>query len=226
MRIAEFFPGIQGEGLYQNECMTFVRAAGCNLLPGCSWCDTTYAQDPNKGKELSVQEVVKEISKLSPHYKSWVCITGGEPLWQEQELYELVKELKKGSYRITIETNGSIKPPRWYTLVDSWSADIKTPSSRVCGVSSETWFNTRIFDQIKFVVMDSKDLEFTKEVLSRHRTDSPVVLISPVWNGIESKKGLLISQDWLREVWQFVIEHRLRLSIQQHKVVWGSKKGV
>lgn len=220
LAINEVFYSLQGEGLYQNEPTVFVRLAGCNLLLSkcCTFCDTPYAQDLGSGQEMSIEEVVKEVSRLQPFYKAWVCITGGEPLWQEQELEKLVRELKTGPYRITIETNGSIRPPRWYTLVDSWSADIKCPSSGVCGVSSEAWFNTRGTDQIKFVVANEEDLRFIEEVLSRHKTDNPVVLVSPVWGS---------SQEFLQKVWNFILEHKLRLSIQQHKVVFGEvKRGV
>lgn len=214
------FYSLQGEGLYQNEPTVFIRLAGCNLLLSkcCTFCDTPYAQNLDSGEEMGIEEIVREVSKLQSFYKTWVCITGGEPLWQEQELEKLVRELKKGSYRVTVETNGSIKPPRWYTLIDSWSADIKCPSSGVCGVSSEAWFSTRPTDQVKFVVSDLEDLGFTEEVLSRHKTDSPVILVSPVWSS---------SQEFLQEVWQFILDHRLRLSIQQHKIVFGEvKRGV
>jgi len=167
---------------------------------------------------MSVEGIVKEVSRLGGYYKDWVCITGGEPLWQEQELVQLVKELKKGSYRITIETNGSIKPPRWYTLIDSWNADIKCPSSEVCGISNEAWFNTRFCDQVKFVVANQEDLRFTREVIDRHPVSNPVVLVSPVWRS---------TQKFLQEVWQFVLDSRLRLSIQQHKIVFpADKRGV
>ena len=208
--------------------MVFIRLQGCNLISSCSYCDTVYAQNSNLGKEMSVEEVVSEVSKLLPYYRSWVCITGGEPLWQEPQLYELVIELKKGGYRTTIETNGSIKPPRWYTLVDSWNADIKCPSSGVCGVSKETWFNTRASDQIKFVVGTQEDLDFTREVLSRHRTDSPTIIVSPVIQ-LRNKlpdNDIIWNQEWLQEVVEFAKEMRIHYSLQIHKVLYGNKRGV
>lgn len=230
MRISEdgVFLSLQGEGVYTGVPTVFIRLAGCNLVPHCNYCDTLYSQDPSSGEELSVGEVVKRVSKLASWYKQWVCITGGEPLWQEEELGGLVSELKKGGYQVTVETNGSFKPPRWYTKVDSWNADIKCPSSGVCGVSKEDWFKTRFCDQIKFVVEIQEDLNFTKEMLERHKADSPTILVSPmlpVLDG-EDKEVFVANRRFLQEVWNFCIENRVRWSFQNHKIVFGNRKGV
>jgi 7-carboxy-7-deazaguanine synthase len=179
---------------------------------------------------MSVEDVLKEVSKLSPYRKSWVCITGGEPLWQEQELEQLVRKLKAGGYSVTIETNGSFKPPRWYTLVDSWNADIKCPSSQVCGVSNEVWFRTRQCDQIKFVVGTEEDLEFTKNMLDKHRADSPTILVSPVTKTLHGTDlpddPVGWDREWLQRVVEFCLDQRVHFSLQWHKVVYGNKKGV
>jgi len=244
MKINNISLSLQGEGVYTGEPTIFVRLQGCNLVPHCTFCDTTYSQDPNKGEDVSVGEVVRRVSELAPWYNQWVCITGGEPLWQSEELEELVSKLKEGMFLVTVETNGSFKPPRWYTKVSSWSADIKCPSSGVCGASKEDWFGTRPCDQIKFVVGDYKDLEFTREVLRRHPTYSPTILISPMlpveevkvfihertmgdgetWE--ELRDVFVVARPFLQEVWNYCIENRVRWSFQNHKIVWGNKKGV
>lgn len=212
--------------------MVFVRVQGCNLIPApCQWCDTKYAQDSENGKEMSIKEIVEEVIRLSPYYKSWVCITGGEPLWYNEALKELVQELKKGGYRIEIETNGSFRVPGWYTLVDSWVADMKCPSSGVCGVSKEEWFKTRLTDCVKFVVGTKEDLAFTKEILSRHKSDNPTVLVSPMTNpllGVDIGEDDTVGWDrrWLQEVVEFCKENRVGFSLQIQKIIWGNKKGV
>ena len=230
MKISEIFYSIQGEGVYQGVPMVFIRTAGCNLLTHCSYCDTSYAWNPKDGKDILVEDMVKEVIKTSPYRKSWVCITGGEPLWQLDELEELVRKLKMGNFQITIETNGSFEPPRWYTLVDSWNSDIKCPSSGVCGVSKEGWFKTRFKDQIKFVVGTDEDLEFTKKMIHKHRADSPQVLVSPVAGLLINKKEGKIEEywnrEWLKDVAEFCKEERVRYSLQIHKILWGNKRGV
>ena len=232
IRVKEIFYSIQGEGVYQGISTVFIRLAGCNLaqITPCQYCDTSYAWNPEDGVDMKIGDIVGEVSKLSPYYSSWVCITGGEPLWQEEELEQLVRELKKGGYKTTIETNGSFRVPRWYTLVDSWNADIKCPSSGVCGVSKEEWFRTRISDQVKFVVGNKEDLEFAGKLIQKHKIDSPIILISPITGFLIDKKKKTIEEywrrDWLQECVEFCKENRCHFSLQWQKVIWGDQKGV
>jgi 7-carboxy-7-deazaguanine synthase len=179
---------------------------------------------------MSVEEVVDKVQKFAPHYKDWVCITGGEPMFQLDSLHELVKTLKKYGYRVTVETNGSIKKPYWWTLVDSWNFDIKCPSSGVCGISLEDWFETRGCDQAKFVVGTREDLDFARKVIMKHMVHPPVVLVSPVSGILVNKEEGTLEEywfkPWLQEVAEFCLTERVRLSLQIHKVIWGNKKGV
>jgi len=228
MRVNEIFLSLQGEGVYSGLPMIFIRLAGCNLLQHCLYCDTAYSQSAEGGKEISVEDILLKVSSLLPFYKSWVCITGGEPLWQKDELEALVRLLKRGGYCIEIETNGSFLVPRWYTLVDSWNADIKCPSSGVCGVSKKDWWNTRSQDQIKFVVSTHEDLEFAKAEIEKNIAKSPQVLISPILQTKvrDQRETFMVNREFLREAWNFCVENRVRWSFQQHKIVWGNKKGV
>jgi len=221
VKVHEIYYGVQGEGVHQGVPSVFVRLAGCNLLNKCSWCDTSYAQDPDSGQEMSVEDIVAEVSRLSPYYQSWVCITGGEPLFQWDGFHELVGGLRNGGYRIEVETNGSLPMPRQWTLVDSWVVDIKCPSSGVCGVSNEDWFKARIFDQIKFVVGNREDLDFARGMIEKHRAKNPVMLVSPVLPRDEA-----VDANWMEEVVEFCKEMRVRFSLQWHKVVYGSRRGV
>jgi len=200
--------------------MAFVRLQGCNLLPPCSWCDTRYAVGEG-GSEVSVDGIVERVSNLHGGYqRRWVCITGGEPLMQEG-LKDLAMGLKDEGYLLEVETNGSFPPPKWYALVDCWVSDVKCPSSGVCGVSLwREWFGMRRVDCVKFVVGSEEDLEFVSRLLEE-RACIPQVLVSPVCGADGSW-----NQAWLRRVWQFCIDRKLRFSLQVHKVVWGLKKGV
>jgi len=224
------FYSIQGEGVYQGIPTTFIRLQGCNLLTHCSYCDTVYAQDGSKGTIVEVNEVLNLCTKVEGRtYKHWVCITGGEPLFQLEALHELVKGLKRYGFKVEIETNGTIPKPYWWTLVDCWVVDIKCPSSGVCGSSLQEWFDSRIDDQIKFVVGSKKDLEFARAMILKNIAMNPVVLVSPV---IEVGRGNLSdacinwNNEWLQEVVEFCKELKVRFSLQIHKVVYGNKKGV
>jgi len=211
--------------------MVFIRAQGCDIIPHCLYCDTPESQNGNKGRDMDRLSIVDEVGKLSGYQRySWVCITGGEPLWQLDELEELVRLLKAESYKVTIETNGSLPIPEWYGLVDSWSADIKCPSSGVAGVSKEDWFKTRQCDQVKFVISDTDDLEFASKVIKRHWADPPTVLVSPaslfLIDKTQSKIEEFWTKEWLQEVAEFCKREKVRFSLQIQKVIWGNKRGV
>lgn len=96
MRIVEIFKSIQGEGNNFGKQVIFIRLGNCNLK--CPWCDTDW----KKYKELTIQEIIKEISKYNCKN---VIITGGEPTISD--LTPLLKELKNRGYWIAIETNGT-----------------------------------------------------------------------------------------------------------------------
>lgn len=216
MRVVEQFDSIQGEGVHAGIIMSFIRLQGCNLR--CAWCDTKYAYEG--GHEISV-------SDINPHRK-WVCITGGEPLLQQDELAGLILKLKHRGKQIEIETNGSITPPDWafvellwvedvLMMVNSWVIDIKlsstgNPSSPA---TIQEWANDiRPSDQIKFVVMNHKDLdeaEYWMQSLPLTNT-----IISPV---------MPCSQAFLQEVAEFCISRDARFSMQLQKIIWGNRRG-
>lgn len=221
LSISEIFYSLQGEGVYSGLPTVFIRFQGCNLMPRCSYCDTVYAQDGSEGTLMDIEEVLEKVQTYSPHYKSWICITGGEPLFQLDALCELVKRLKSYGYSVEVETNGSIRKPIWWTRVDSWVADIKCPSSGVCGVSLiDDWFNTRSTDQVKFVVGTKEDLDFTRKEIYKNVAKNPVVLVGPVMT------RQLHEREWLQEVAEFCKEEKVRYNLQLHRIIYGNKKGV
>jgi organic radical activating enzyme len=101
LEIKEIFWSFQGEGLRIGVPSIFVRLSRCSLQ--CANCDTKGAWD--KGEVRSIDELISEIVKYKTQYpQSQVVITGGEPL--EQDLTQLVMDLKKRNYFTSIETNG------------------------------------------------------------------------------------------------------------------------
>lgn len=214
--LSEIFLSLQGEGHYVGEPTVFVRLAGCNLLTHCSYCDTSYAQDPNSGTWKDIDSVVRDVLSLLPSKKSWICITGGEPLAQPVALEELIKEFRGEGLKIEIETNGTLHKPKWWTLANSWVADIKCPSS---GVSSkiDTWFDSRPSDQVKFVVGGKEDLLFAERIIDAKKTSNVSVLLSPIFP---------TDDEFLKACWFFCERKGVRLSLQIHKLIWGNKRGV
>lgn len=208
MIINEIFYSIQGEGKYTGLPTVFIRTTGCNLR--CSFCDTKYAYE--EGEKLTVNQIKHKIEK----YKCKnICITGGEPLIQE-EIPDLIKELVRKKYFITIETNGSIDiKPLINNKQIMISLDIKCPSSKM----NEKMILKNIMllekkDQLKFIINDKKDYEYAKKITNEYKPSS-MVFFQQAWGSNIEKLVKWILKDNLN----------VRLGLQMHKVIWGETKG-
>lgn len=231
--INEVFYGLQGEGTYVGEPTAFIRLQGCNLEPGCTWCDTRYASKSG-GDNYAPDYILQQIEQYNCR---WVCITGGEPL-MHLGLVHLVEALRQASYSIEVETNGTYRPPDWYNKVNSWVVDIKCPSSGVNGQSRwDVWSKLRRpfgHDQLKFVVSTEEDLSYVKRTLE-DCTPVPEVFVSPVirecyWRD-DNQLCLPVVEfwdvPWAQRVVEFCKTQGLRMSLQQHKLLYGvHKRGV
>ena len=145
--------------------------AGCNL--NCSWCDTPYAREG--GKEVPAGDIFQAVEFSSC---GRVCITGGEPLLQRDEVGVLAKKLDGAGYRVEIETNGTIdfSPLQAHASI---CMDVKCPSS---GEASDLPLLSRITgrDAVKFVVDRTGDLDYARDVIASHPIQGEY-LISPVF---------------------------------------------
>lgn len=220
MIISEIFMSLQGEGIYTGIPMVFVRLQGCNIK--CSYCDTVYARSRQGGSVMEVREVVESIddfvgreTKPNLSHINWVCITGGEPLLQGEEVGELVGILRKKGYWVEIETNGTIPPPVWYLEVSSWVVDCKVERSEVLEFG---WFRAlRFQDQVKFVINGYKDTEINRVLDTINNFSRPHILISPILKpGVYINTGILNMFAKLVEV---CVANNLRLSPQLHKLI-------
>jgi len=102
LKIHEIFWSFQGEGVRMGYPAIFIRLAGCQLQ--CPECDTSASW--SQGTWMDIQAIVSQVETYRLHYpQSQVTLTGGEPL--EQDLTELVTQLKCKDFFLTIETNGT-----------------------------------------------------------------------------------------------------------------------
>ena len=210
LRITEIFYSLQGEARTVGCPTVFVRLTGCPLR--CGYCDTAYAF--NGGKLISVSEVLDTVSSFGAHY---VCVTGGEPLAQPGAI-PLCKALCDAGYEVSLETSGSID----ISNVDSRVVkvmDLKTPGS--LELDKNLYSNIKHLtknDQVKFVICDRIDYEWSKEQLEIHDLAEQVsdVLFSPSFEQIEA-----------RQLAEWVLEDRLpvRFQLQQHKLLWADAPG-
>jgi 7-carboxy-7-deazaguanine synthase len=108
LSVHSIFFTIQGEGPFAGHPAVFIRLAGCNLQ--CSGCDTEYTE----GRQIMpIDHIVTAVYTAwnSGHRKfhPLVVITGGEPF--RQNVTGLANFLMNASFKVQIETNGTLAPP-------------------------------------------------------------------------------------------------------------------
>tara|TARA_B100000941_G_scaffold56537_1_gene36836 strand:- start:8415 stop:9056 length:642 start_codon:yes stop_codon:yes gene_type:complete len=211
LKINEIYFSVQGESSFSGLPCIFIRLTYCNLR--CTYCDSEYSF--YDGEKMKIDEILKEIKKYSCNL---VEVTGGEPLLQKN-CVNLLNELIKNNYDVLLETSGSLSisdvPNKVINIID-----FKCPSSKMD--SKNMWDNINYLkknDEIKFVVGDRIDYEWTKQKIEEYKLNQICnILISPVYGEIEPK-----------EIVKWILEDNLkvRFQIQMHKEIWpADKKGV
>ena len=211
IKVNEIYLSVQGESSHTGLPCVFVRLTGCNLR--CVWCDTAYAF--HDGKTQSIVQTLKDVKSFGINL---VEITGGEPLMQEG-VYPLMEALLENSYKVMLETGGSLsleKVPRDVIKI----LDLKCPGS---GEHKKNDLdNLKILaphDEVKFVILDRRDYEWSRDLIKKHKiNETAPILFSPVYGKLE-----------LKEMVKWILEDLLpvRLQTQLHKVIWSKEtKGV
>lgn len=221
LRMTEIFYSLQGEALTSGLPTVFVRLTGCPLR--CVYCDTTYSF--TGGERLSLEAIMADIAQY-PCKR--VCITGGEPLAQPNCI-ALINRLLEAGYEISLETAGALSVADVPEAV-SKVMDIKTPSS---GESDKNlWSNLDYLtqhDQLKFVIMNRSDYEWSKQQLIDYKLDQKVgtVWFSPMFNVNDSKDSAVEVPNLARELAEWILEDAIpvRLQLQLHKIIWADAKG-
>jgi len=209
LRITEIFLSLQGETKTVGLPTTFVRLTGCPLR--CQYCDTAYAF--KGGALVSIADIIKRIQGF---YATQVTVTGGEPLAQPGCI-TLLRELCDLGYNVSLETSGAIDvtevDPRVIKVVD-----LKTPGSKE--MHRNLYSNLEhitAHDQIKFVICDRADFEWSKAMLIEHDLCAKCeVLFSPSYGQMQN-----------RDLAQWILDDQLpvRFQVQLHKYIWGDEPG-
>lgn len=210
LRVTEIFHSIQGESTWAGLPCVFVRLTGCPLR--CVWCDTEYAFFG--GEILSLEEILAQVREAGSQL---VELTGGEPLIHPNA-FLLVEELLDLGFTVLVETSGAVDVsnlnPRAHKIMD-----LKCPGSGE--VERNLWPNLDHLterDELKFVLKDRRDYEWSRQVIRDRELDLRVrsgalgaLLLSPVWGTLDL--GELAS-------WILADGLPVRLQLQLHKLIW------
>jgi 7-carboxy-7-deazaguanine synthase len=209
LRITETFLSLQGEAASVGWPTFFIRLTGCPLR--CHYCDTAYAF--HGGEWRTVARLVDEARESRAGH---VCVTGGEPLAQ-RPCTTLLSGLCEAGFSVSLETSGAIDS----SAVDARVVrviDVKTPASGEAGRNLDLGVHVlRETDQLKFVVCDRSDYEWSRDRVLGERLDARcTVLFSPSYNQLPAA-----------QLASWILADRLpvRFQVQLHKLLWGDVRG-
>ena len=209
LRVTETFVSLQGEADAVGWPTFFIRLTGCPLR--CDYCDTTYAFQG--GEWRGIDELVAAARDSGVDR---VCVTGGEPLAQPRSAL-LLSRLCDAGLQVSLETAGAHDiggvDPRVVRVVD-----VKTPGSGEAARNRlENLPLLRALDQLKFVICDRADYEWSRGFVREHDlTARCQVLFSPAQGRVRPA-----------ELAGWILADRLpvRFQLQLHKLLWGEEPG-
>ncbi|MGH8198674.1 MAG: 7-carboxy-7-deazaguanine synthase QueE [Steroidobacteraceae bacterium] len=209
LRITETFLSLQGEASAVGWPTFFIRLTGCPLR--CHYCDTAYAF--HGGEWRTIARLLDEARQAGAKH---VCVTGGEPLAQRQCL-TLLAILCEAGFEVSLETSGAIDA----STVDARVVrviDVKTPGSGESQRNLDLALQKlRKHDQLKFVICDRADYEWSRERVKSERLDERCqVLFSPSYHQVPAA-----------QLANWILADRLpvRFQVQLHKILWGDVPG-
>ena len=209
LKVNEVFFSIQGESSKVGLPTVFIRLTSCPLR--CTYCDTEYAF--YDGKQLSLTDILKQVSCYKTQH---VTVTGGEPLVQKN-CRLLLNMLCDENYQVSLETSGAVDLANIDARVCK-VVDIKTPGS---GESGKNRFqdlqHINHNDQIKFVICDRNDYEWSKASIEKWKLhDYCALLFSNSYHQLDATT----LANWILED-----QLPIRLQVQLHKYLWGDIPG-
>ena len=209
LKINEIFFSIQGETSYAGRPTIFIRLTGCPLR--CVYCDTEYAF--HEGNKMTLADIMKSISVYKT---SHVTVTGGEPLAQKN-CRPLLTLLCESGYDVSLETSGALEIGNIDSRV-SRIVDLKTPASGE--VDKNLYGNLQhltTHDQVKFVICDREDYQWSKEKLNEYKLNEQCEVL---FSGSHGELQTAQLADWILQD-----QLPVRLQIQLHKFLWGDVPG-
>ena len=200
MKVTEIYVTIQGEGRLMGSLCTILRLYGCNLQ--CSTCDQINAKTHYVNYTLS-----QLIQTLSPLPKN-VVVTGGEPMLQKHELFQLIQSTNKTYF---LETNGTITDPQTPNLFQLITLSPKRNYKKLHEIF-KFWVN---FDNVdfKFVVGRSEwTWKFNDILKTVNKYQIPK---ERVWVMSEGRTAKEIDR-YAAKVWDFCVINGFNYSDRLH----------
>lgn len=261
--LQEIFSSFQGEGAAIEGStyglrQIFIRFTGCPLAigvhgtNGCIWCDspkaksmkTNYCSVENKAgsqnfkriaNPISSKEVIKIIKSLTTPDLHSISLTGGEPLYQNEFLEEIIKELKTNDYKIFLETaytDDLLFLQKIAPLVDYACVDLKEKSAKaalnwkmlleqeyqMCKILRKA--KTKVFAKTVITKTSKKeDFEIITELCGKLNIPIAIQLVSPIEGKNIERPTWEQVQEFTKIAAKYLKPEKIGISVQMHKCI-------
>ncbi len=152
-------------------CTVFTQ--GCNMA--CTFChNSQFIPKNNKDWCLISECDFFEFLNKRKKVLEGVCISGGEPLFQD-DIFDFMREIKKMGFLIKLDTNGSFPEKLQFglenSLFDYIAMDIKNSQNKYFMTTGTDIFN-KIEKSVKLILSSNIDYEFRTTVVKNLHTES------------------------------------------------------
>lgn len=205
--IIEHFKAIQGEGKEAGFPTYFIRVGGCNMVPKCEFCDSSYSW-----KEKGILKTQKDLEKIiSQAQVQHITFTGGEPTLYDDFIEQLIRKFP--DYKFSVESNGLI--------LSNASYDTITISPKQQNFNQEvlTAYGKLHNSTFKFVYEDKNDL-WWEELVKVCNIDKDKVYIMP--EGADRETQI----KRMPEVLEYCQSAGFKFSPRLHVIAYDRRRGV
>ncbi len=170
------FPGLMAATIFTN---------GCNFR--CPFCHNSSLVINSSANKLVSEEDLFEFLNSRKGKLDGICITGGEPLLQE-DILDFIKKIKEIGFKVKLDTNGYLFPKLKEIietgLVDYVAMDIKNSLSKyplTSGFNDITIEN--IVNSINYLKENHVDYEFRTTIVKELHTFEDIKEIASLLEG-------------------------------------------
>ena len=158
---------------YPGKVACTIFTGGCNFR--CPFCQNSELLPCHKEGGMNPDEVLAFLEqRRKKHLLDGVCITGGEPLLQDN-LADFLRAIKQMGYAVKLDTNGSF-PEKLRELVeeglvDYVAMDIKNSPARYAETTGTTGLYSQAVEQsVKYLLQGHVPYEFRTTVVKEFHT--------------------------------------------------------
>ena len=163
---------------------------GCPMR--CQYCHNPDTWEPNKGDQMTVDEVLKSFYNNTAFYRNGgVTVTGGEPMMQMDFLIELFTKLRKDGVHTCLDSSGIMFRPDNPAFMEKME--------KLAEVTSLVMLDIKHIDDEKHKVLTSHS---NQNILAfaRYLDEKQI----PIWIRHVIVPGITLYRDYLERLGEFM----------------------